>query len=302
VTDNPRVSVVTIFKDAERFLDEAIASVFAQTYADWELLLVDDGSTDSSSARARRWAAQHPHRVRYLEHPAHANLGMSGSRNLGIRHARGEYLAFLDADDVWLPAKLDEQVALLEAWPEAAMVYGATHWWYSWTGRLEDQGRDFVHPLGVPSNTLLGPPILLTHLLQNEGGSPCTCSILARREFVDKVGGFEETFRGLYEDQVFCAKICLRFPVVASNECWYLYRQHSDSACSVAARTGQAAGARLRFLTWLGAYLSEQQVTDLDVWRSQRQEVWRSRHPFLERGLGRARGLAGRVKSLLPGR
>jgi glycosyltransferase involved in cell wall biosynthesis len=84
--------------------------------------------------------------VRYLQHPGHANLGMSASRNLGIRQADGPYMAFLDADDVWLPAKLEQQVALLEAWPEAAMVYGPTLWWYSWTERLEDQGRDFIHP------------------------------------------------------------------------------------------------------------------------------------------------------------
>src|SRR5262245_21147944 len=97
------VSVIISFLNAERFIQEAIESVFAQGYEHWELLLVDDGSTDESTAIARRYTAQHPERVRYLEHAGHQNRGLSASRNLGIRHAQGEYIAFLDADDVWLP-------------------------------------------------------------------------------------------------------------------------------------------------------------------------------------------------------
>jgi len=297
VSQAPGISVVMIFLDAEHFLDEAIASVFGQTYSAWELLLVDDGSTDGSAACAQRWAREHPQRVRYLTHPAHVNRGMSASRNLGIRHARGLYLAFLDSDDVWLPDKLFHQMALLEAWPEAAMVYGPTRWWYSWTGRVEDQSRDFVHPLGITPDTLVQPPTLLTHFLRNEGASPCTCSILVRREVVERVHGFQDAFRGLYEDQAFCAKICLSLPVVASAECLYLYRQHPDSACAVATRTGQAHAARLQFLTWLAAYLSEQRLVHAAVDQAVRDELWRSRHPLLERGLSHARRLARRIKS-----
>ncbi len=103
--DRPSVSVIIIFLNAERFFEEAIASVFAQTYDRWELLLVDDGSTDASTAIARRYARRYPDRVRYLEHPDHSNRGASSSRNLGVQHARGAYIAFLDSDDVWLPRK-----------------------------------------------------------------------------------------------------------------------------------------------------------------------------------------------------
>src|SRR2546427_10186945 len=101
MSNQPLVSVVIIFWNAERFLQEAFASVFAQTYPTWELLLVDDGSSDESTAIAQRYVEHHPGQVRYLEHPGHANRGMSASRNVGIRHARGPYIAFLDADDVW---------------------------------------------------------------------------------------------------------------------------------------------------------------------------------------------------------
>ena len=85
----PLVSVVIIFLNPGEFLSEAIESVFAQTYGNWELLLVDDGSTDSSTDVALQYAARYPERTRYLEHKGHQNRGMSASRNLGIRNARG---------------------------------------------------------------------------------------------------------------------------------------------------------------------------------------------------------------------
>src|SRR3954470_15736661 len=107
------VSVVVIFKDEERFLAEAVDSVFRQTFDGWELLLVDDGSTDASGEIAREQLARRPGHVRYLRHPGGANLGTGASRNMGAARARGRFLAFLDADDVWLPAKLAEQVALM---------------------------------------------------------------------------------------------------------------------------------------------------------------------------------------------
>src|SRR5215207_11709928 len=110
MTSKLLVSSVMIFLNAEKFIEEAIESVFAQTYDNSELLLVDDGSTDDSTQIALRYAERDPEKVRYLEHPGHRNRGMSASRNLGVSHAEGEYVAFLDADDVWLPYKLQRQV------------------------------------------------------------------------------------------------------------------------------------------------------------------------------------------------
>src|SRR5207248_3034632 len=108
----PLVSVVLIFYNAQAFLDETVQSVFAQKYKNWELILVDDGSTDGSTDIARRFADDNPERVRCLEHPSHTNCGASASRNLGVREARGQLIALLDADDVWLPHKLAQQVQI----------------------------------------------------------------------------------------------------------------------------------------------------------------------------------------------
>ena len=73
---------------------------------------------------------------------------MSASRNLGFRHSKGDFVALLDADDVWLPPKLEQQVTILEELPEAAMVYSSTYVWYSWTGNPEDAQRDWERGLG----------------------------------------------------------------------------------------------------------------------------------------------------------
>src|SRR5689334_8717967 len=114
MNEHPLVSAVIIFFNGENFLKESIESVRAQTYPNWELLLADDGSTDGSPALARRYAEAEPSRIKYLEHPGHENRGKNAARNLGVRHARGKYIAPLDHDDVWLPNKLEEQVAILE--------------------------------------------------------------------------------------------------------------------------------------------------------------------------------------------
>src|SRR5206468_1190432 len=103
---SPRVSVITIFYNAAEFLGEAIESVLAQDYCDFELLLVDDGSTDAGSAIAQSFAKSEPGRIRYLHHSGHENRGMSASRNLGIREARGDIIGFIDADDRWRTNKL----------------------------------------------------------------------------------------------------------------------------------------------------------------------------------------------------
>src|SRR6266699_1417076 len=106
------VSVIISFLNAEKFLEEAIDSVFRQTWGGWELLLVDDGSSDASTGIALRCARENERKVRYLEHARHQNLGQAASRNVAISHSAGELIAILDSDDVWLPCKLEQQVAL----------------------------------------------------------------------------------------------------------------------------------------------------------------------------------------------
>jgi glycosyltransferase involved in cell wall biosynthesis len=292
----PLVSVVTIFYDAERFLGEAAASVLAQRYRRWELILVDDGSTDGSSAIALGLARRHPGRVRYLEHPGHANRGMSASRNLGVRAARGAYVAFLDADDVWLPEKLGRQVAALEAHASAGMACGTALYWSSWTGRATD--RDVLVPLGAPPG-LHEPPALLRLLYPlGPGTAPCPSDLLIRRDAIERVGGFEAHFQGpnqMYEDQAFLAKLYLADPVLVLDDCLLKYRQHPDSCVSAVTRAGQYHAVRQYFLRWYEGYLAQRGLQWSEAWDLAQRALWPYRHPLLARlaaAPGRARRLA----------
>ena len=304
MNNKPLVSVIIIFWNAEEFIQEAIESVFDQTYDQLELLLVDDGSTDASTEIALRYAEQHPLKVRYLEHAGHQNRGMSASRNLGIRHAKGEYIAFLDADDVYLPQKLKEQVPLLQSHPEAAMLFGRTQMWFSWTGQPEDIERDYLTEFDFLPNTLVEPPTLLTQFVQNERYLPCTGSVLLRRDIIERVGGFEEEFRDAYEDMVFYAKVYLKEPVFVAGECWDRYRQHPNNSFAISFKTGQfhpskPNPARKTYLNWLSEYLSKQGVNDTEVWQVLQKELWPYHHPTFYSLLACTQLLMKRTKRFL---
>src|SRR5437764_627301 len=104
-TADPCVSVIVIAYNGEAYLAQAIDSVLAQSFQDFELLVVDDGSSDRTRPIAEAFRAATRPRVRVLAHADGGNRGMSAARNLGLSQARGEFIAFLDADDVWLPGK-----------------------------------------------------------------------------------------------------------------------------------------------------------------------------------------------------
>ena len=305
-----RVSIITPFLNAERFLEESINSVLAQTYERWELLLVDDGSTDGSAAIARRFAAAHPEKIHYLAHDGLQNRGASASRNLGIHHAKGEYLAFLDSDDVYLPRKLEEQVPLLDAHPSVALMYAATEYWFSWSGRSEDAGRDWIwRNYGAEPHAVIEPPRMLITFLRDGGTVPCMGSVLARRTAVESVGGWNESFRTICTDQVFHAKLSLTFPIFIADRGWDRYRQHDDSSCRRVERAGHSEAAFERYLTWLETYVTEERVGDRELWRAVRSASRRYRHPALFRIQrsalrveARVRGLALRaLRPFLPG-
>jgi glycosyltransferase involved in cell wall biosynthesis len=283
----PVVSVIICFFNAQRFLRQAVQSVFAQTLENWELILVDDGSRDRGLEVAREALAQRPDRVRIIEHPGRENRGISASRNLGLHEARGRYVAFLDADDVWLPEKLERQVAQLEAHPEVAMTYGPTQRWFGWTGRPSDARRDLWMPTFVPSGSIVRPPDLLTLYLHTGGAAvPGVCSLLVRREAARSVGGFDDRFRGVFEDQVFYSRICLNYPVLVTDDRTTRYRQHETSCCARALRSGEydpflPSTGRGRYLAWLRELLIQDRIVDRALWKALRRELRPYEHPLL---------------------
>lgn len=276
--ERPRVSAILVFFNDARFLGEAIESVLAQTFDDWELLLVDDGSTDGSPEIADQYVLQQPGKIRYLDHPGHANRGISATRNLGLQSSTGEFVALLDSDDVWLPGKLAAQVAILDEHPAVAMTYCRSLYWWSWDRQAK--GEDGLLPAGVPEDCVIAPPGLLPLLVSNQAAPALPCSLMFRTAVARQVGGFEESFPGLYEDQVFTSKIAAEYPIWASQECWVKYRQHPESISAANRGVGQTrmAVARVRYLEWLGKFLTSISMEDDHVWREWRRQSWMYQH------------------------
>ena len=298
-TEKPLVSVIVPFLNAEKFIQETIESVFSQTYKEWELLLVDDGSTDNSTKIALNYEKENPDKVHYLEHDKHLNKGSSATRNLGIKNARGKYITFLDADDVWVENKLEEQVEILEAYTEASMVYGNTKYWYSWTGDPEDLKRDFIVNYNMNLNTLVSPPKLLILALESKTITPNPSNIMVRRDVALNVGGFEDAFRGMHDDQAFLAKLFITTSVYAADRCWDFYRKHPDSLSTVAIIKGEKASAELFYLTWLEKYLFAQGINNISLWRALRYRKLRYRHPILSRLLEYSKWTSGAMRKIL---
>lgn len=136
----PLVSVIMAAYDTEAFIAETIASVQAQTLGDWELLVSDDASSDRTTAIVTAAAALDP-RIRLLR--LERNSGVAQARNLALETAQGRFIAFLDSDDIWLPQKLERQVAFMEE-QDAAVSYTAFR-------RIDESGRRIGRLIKVPT-------------------------------------------------------------------------------------------------------------------------------------------------------
>lgn len=281
----PAVSAIIIFLNEERFLAEAIESVRAQTFDDWELILVDDGSTDASTAIARR-AAAGCRRTRVVHHPDRANRGMSASRNLGVSVAHGELIAFLDGDDVWLPDKLERQVALHRSHPEAAMIVAPLLRWRTWTG--DPEAADLEDLMGVGrrkfgshprAGRLVPPPELAVMMLADDYFIPG--GALIRRRVLADVGGYDEAFRTMYEDAVAMMKIAVEHPVYVDDRVTYYYRMHPDSCTNTESDSATIDRRRTAYLDFVEVHLNERGLMNSALARAlgdARRSTHRRRH------------------------
>ncbi len=252
-----KITIITCFLNTEQFLEEAIESVLAQEYFHWELLLIDDGSTDNSTSIAKKFASLHPDRIFYFEHEGHINKGLSASRNLALKEMKGDLVTFLDGDDVWLPNYLSHQLKLLQR-TQASMICEGTLYWYSWNN---PSGQDKKILVGVEANKVYYPPQLMVDLYPlGKGAAPCVCSLIVKKEVFLKYGGFDDNFRGMYEDQVFLSKVYLNEPVFVSDACNNLYRQRRDSLVSSSQDQKIYYETRVRFLNWLIKYIQENNI------------------------------------------
>jgi glycosyltransferase involved in cell wall biosynthesis len=276
-----RISVVIIFLNGEAFLEEAIDSVRLQTHTNWELLLVDDGSRDSSPLIAHRAAEADPARVRYLQHSDLANHGTSASRNLGAAQAQGTYLLFLDCDDLLLPTNLARHAAVLDAHPELAAVFSPTLFWL-WD-RAYAADSDSIQSVGRFGDRRIPAPELLLGMLMDESLHPANCGTMFRRAIFNACGGFDESFRGMYEDTAFLTKLLMSRPTYMIGDCLSAYRAHRASQCNTARDAGEydSAGpslSRFNFLRWAKEYALENTPPDSPIVRAVDRELLSYQH------------------------
>jgi glycosyltransferase involved in cell wall biosynthesis len=208
----PRVSVVIPVYNREKYIAETIGSVLAQTVNDVEVIAVDDGSTDDSRAVLESFGPA----VQVLEHPNRSNRGQSASINLGMRAARGEFIAVLDSDDLWTPEKLALQLACFDAHPEVGLVYG--------NGWVVDGDGKRMYPFYQPDHREDSEPsrVLLDcyFLLPSNG--------LVRTAVFRKAGWFDESFRAA-QDHDMAIRIAEITRLAYINEFIFCYRRHGDS-------------------------------------------------------------------------
>ncbi len=172
---NPKVSVIIISYNRAQLLKVAMQTVFDQTFEDFELLIIDDGSPDDTENTVK---AFHDPRLRYIKHAQ--NQGEGAARNSGVQHAEGEYIAFLDDDDEWLPNKLQLQVELLDAQPKhVGFVHSALINFYADTGEEVEKKR--------PVETVSGK--VFDRLLQDN--FVILSTVMARKECFDAAGPFD---------------------------------------------------------------------------------------------------------------
>ncbi len=204
------VSCIVPVLNRPQLMVEAVASVLAQSYRPIEILVVDDGSTDSTVARARDLAAAHPE-IRVIQQ---ANSGVAAARETGRLQARGEFIQYLDSDDRLLPRKFERQVAALQARPECGIAYGVTR-------LIDANGAVLAEPCkgtGQARDRLL-PALLLDRWW-------CTDTPLFRRSVCDAVGSWKSM--PISEDWEYEARAAaLDVPLVWCNEAVSEHRDHA---------------------------------------------------------------------------
>lgn len=190
----PLVSIIIPTRNRAKLLERALKSVLAQTYPNFECLVIDDASSDNTRDLVKSFTDE---RIQYIYNERHSNV--SGARNVGLRISTGEFIAFLDDDDEWLPAKLEKQVNLFANLPaRIGMVY-------TWMDYYDSAGKVITRHHPVLKGYVF--PYVLDE--QRLGGCP---TLMIRREVFEALGGFDEKLpRG--NDGDFIRRVCLKYHV-----------------------------------------------------------------------------------------
>jgi len=210
-----KVSVIIPAFNRARYIGQTIESVLQQTYANIEIIVVDDGSTDGTSEILDAYSGK----IKRLEHPGHQNLGQSASINLGMQYADGEYVCVLDSDDYWELDKIELQVRYLEQHPDVGLVYC--------NGTAVNSNGDYLYDIYISGHREENKPerILLDCYIHLPSNS------LMRMSVLRKAGSFDETLRAAQDhDMLIRVAEITRFGFLDNP--LYHYRRHDETISS----------------------------------------------------------------------
>lgn len=221
----PLISVIIPVYNGEKTIRETIESVLNQTFLYFELIVINDGSQDATLEIVDRIQDS---RLKVFSYP---NAGQAVSRNRGISRATGEYLSFIDADDLWTADKLEAQLKALQENPQAAVAY-------SWTECIDESGQFSRRGSHISVTGDVYGKLLLVDFIEN-GSNP-----LIRRQALDEVGDFDASMTPS-EDRDLWLRLAVRYPFVVVPSPQILYRQ---SASSESANVSRMEAASLRVI------------------------------------------------------
>ncbi len=208
----PLISVIVPLYNGEKTIRETVKSILNQSLQNFELIIINDGSQDASLEMVSNFQDS---RIKVFSYP---NSGISTTRNRGISHATGEYISFIDADDLWTPNKLESQLKALQENPKAAVAY-------SWSDHINEFGQPLNRGSYMTVNGDVYPKILLIDFIAN-GSNP-----LIRREALMEVGGFDESL-STSADWDMWVRLAARYHFVAVPSPQILYRISGSSMSS----------------------------------------------------------------------
>ena len=211
----PKVSVIIPAFNAAHFLPTALDSVLRQTWRDWEIVVADDGSSDNTRAVVEERIPSFEGRLRYLFQP---NGGVSSARNAALHAATGQFFAMLDADDMWLPQRLERGMGALDRDRGVGLVHGRVL-------RVDRNGKVIEMPPAPKSKYLSG--MIASHLYTRRAHVLCS-TVLLRRECLDSAGGFDEQLRST-EDRDLWFRVARLFPSSFIDEPLAYYRVGQNS-------------------------------------------------------------------------
>jgi GT2 family glycosyltransferase len=259
----PRISICIPAYKAERFLAETLASIRAQTFVDWELIVVEDGSRDGSERLVNEFAAGGPQRVRYLRHEQ--NRGLTVTRNTGIAAAGAPWIAILDSDDLWTPDHLATCLERAKA-GDADLVHGGSVLFESDTGsELERRAPDAQAVADFPRSLFEG-----RYVVQPS-------SVLLAKALWERVGGFNPEYQHVEDREMWlrCARAGARFACTGRETC--RYRKHGAAMSAQSAAMAEACARVLdAHLDWEVIPLELRRRLTAEAWAAAARLRWRS--------------------------